>query len=84
MINEPAVQRVLIGAVVHARIVEHDHGGSAIALPDQGVEKLNDVGAFDGASARGVDKAVLTKVQCSDHVAPAMAVGLNTMRQATW
>ena len=84
VVDEPAVQRVLVDAVVHALIVEHDHGGSAIVVPDQGIEKLNDVGAFDGASAGGVDKAVLTEVQCSNHVAPAMAVGLNAMRQATW
>lgn len=51
VVHEPAVQCVLIDAVMDARIVGHDHGRPGIALPDQRVEKANDVWAFDRAGA---------------------------------
>ncbi|MDH6147265.1 hypothetical protein OKW46_001202 [Paraburkholderia sp. WSM4179] len=67
-----------------ARIVEHDHSGPAIALPDHRVEKFDDIGALHRRGARGVDKTVLAEVQRGGYVAPAMAVGLDTMGQTSW
>jgi len=84
VVDEPAVQRVVVDAVMDARVVEHDYGGSAIALPDQRVEKLDHVGTFYRRGARGVDKTVLAKVKCANNAAFAMAVGLDTVGQATW
>ena len=50
--DEPVVQCV----AVDARVVEHDYGGAAIALPDQRVEKLDNVGTFFRRGTRDVDK----------------------------
>jgi hypothetical protein len=41
--EQPAVQCVLINAVMDARVVEHDHSRTAIALADQRVEKFDDI-----------------------------------------
>lgn len=56
MVDEPAVQRVVVNAVMDGHVVEHDCGGAAITLPDQRVEKLDNVGTVYRRGARGVDK----------------------------
>lgn len=84
MVDEPAVQRVLIDAVMDTRVIKHDHGRSAIALSDKPVEKRDNVGTFDGPGARGIDKAVFGEIQCTKDVAPAMMVGLNGVGQSPW
>src|ERR1700722_11889730 len=82
--HEPAVQRGLIDAVMDARVVEHDPGGAAFSLPDQRVEKADNVGTLDRAGARGIDEAVVGEVQRGTHVAPAMMVWLVGSEKATW
>jgi hypothetical protein len=80
--EKPAVQCVLINAVMDARVVEHDHSRTAIALADQRVEKFDDIRAFHRFGARGADEAVLTEVKRAHDAAFAMAVGLDTVGQS--
>jgi len=82
--EKPAVQCVLINAVMDARVVEHDHGRTAITVADQRVEKFDDIRAFYCSGARGVDEAVMTEVKRAHDAAFAMAVGLVTVGQAPW
>ena len=82
--DEPAVQCDLIDPVMNARVVEHDHGRSTIALTDQVIEKTLNVRPFDGMAACGMDETVLSEVQCAHHIASTMVVGLNGMGQSTW
>jgi len=84
VLKEPAVQRILIDAVMDARVVEHDHGGATITLADQRIEKFDNIGAFHGLGACRMDEAVLAEVQRPYDVAAAMMVGLDGMGQATW
>lgn len=82
--EKPAVQCVLINAVMDARVVEHEHGRAAITVADQGVEKFNDIRAFHRFGARGVDEAVVTEVKRAYDAAFAMAVGLDAVGQSPW
>ncbi|MFP3553222.1 hypothetical protein SB861_21270 [Paraburkholderia sp. SIMBA_049] len=47
VLKNPVVQRI----VMDARFVENDHGGSAISLPDQRIQKSNNGRAFHGPLA---------------------------------
>ena len=84
MLHKPTVQRGLIDAVMDTRIVEDDHGRSAIALTNEPIGKADDVGTFDRACARGIDEAVFNEVQRGNDVASAMMVGLDGMGQTPW
>ncbi|CAE6878106.1 hypothetical protein R69746_08881 [Paraburkholderia aspalathi] len=84
MFDEPAVQCDLSDPVMDARVVEHDHGRSTIALTDQVIEKTLNVRSFDRMTACCMDETVFSEVQCAHHIASAMVVGFNCMGQSTW
>ena len=84
MFNEPAIQRSLVDAVMDARVIEHDHGGFAVALLDQRVDELDDMESLDSARVRGMDQRILAEVERADDRAPAVAVRFNGMGQAAW
>jgi hypothetical protein len=79
VVEKPSLQCVLINAVMDARVVEHDHSRTAIALADQRVEKFDDIRSFHRSGACGVDEAVLTEVKRAHDAAFAAAVGLDTV-----
>jgi hypothetical protein len=78
------VQCVLFNAVMDARVVERDHGRTAIAVVDQRVKKFDEFRAFRRSGALGVDEAALTEVKRADEAPFAMAVGPDTVGQAPW
>ena len=82
--NEPAIQRSLVDAVMDARVIEHDHGGLAVALLEQRFDELNDMECLDSACVRGMDQRISAEVERADDRTPAVAAGFNGMGQAAW
>nr|WP_231752913.1 hypothetical protein [Burkholderia sp. TSV86] len=77
--SEPAVSSFLADAVMNCRVVEHDDSGSAVVLPNQHIEELLDIGAFDAVCMRGANQTVLPVG--AEHGASAVAVWFDTMAE---
>ncbi|KWH26488.1 hypothetical protein WL99_22210 [Burkholderia cepacia] len=81
VINQPAVPRCLVDAVMDARVIEHDHGRTAIGRRAQIVNETHDVGAFDSA---GMDQRVRAVVQGTKNTASAVRIRFDLVRQTPW
>jgi hypothetical protein len=77
-------ESALLRSVIDARVIEHDHGGFAVALLDQCFDEPDDMACRDGARVRGMDQRILAEVERADDREPAVAVALSGMGQAAW
>ena len=84
MFNEPAMQRSLFGVVMDACVIEHDHGGLAVALLKQSFDELDNTECLDNARVRGMDQRILADVERADDRALAVAVEFDGTGQAAW
>ena len=80
--NEPAIQRSLVDAVTDARVIEHDHGGFAVPMLEQGFDEFEDMECLDSARLRRMDQRIVAEVERADDRAPAVTI--NCMGQAAW
>ena len=84
VIDQPALSRCFIEAVMDAGIVQHDHGWPAVAGSEQVIDEALDMRTFDRARMGGMNQRIGAEIQRADHAAPAVMVGLDLVRQTPW
>lgn len=84
MIDQLSNLRRFVDAVMDARVIEHEHGGTVIARREQIVDEAHDVHAFDAAGMGGVDQRIRAVVQGAKNATSAVCVRFDLVRQASW
>lgn len=77
MIEQPALPRSFVDAMMDAGVIQHDHGWAVLVCREQAINK---VGASAPLTMHGVEHRVPAEIQCTNCAAAAVMVFLDLVR----